>query len=76
MAGFLGYESWPRRNSKQWEGKRMEIEVKFIQGAISLAILVFLILCIVIRPFREWLFGPPEIDDSKGGFPWSRRKHR
>jgi hypothetical protein len=53
----------------------MEIEVKFIQGAIILAIIAFLVLCVAIRPLREWLFGPPDIDDSKG-FPWSRKKPR
>jgi hypothetical protein len=56
----------------QWEGK---MEVKYIQGAIILAVIAFLILCIAIRPLREWLFGPTEIGDGKG-FPWSRHKHR
>jgi hypothetical protein len=51
------------------------MEVKFIQGAIILAVLVFLILCLAIKPLREWLFGPPEVDDTKG-FPWSRGKRR
>lgn len=51
------------------------MEVKYIQGAISLTIFVFLVLCIVIRPLRRWLFGSPEIDD-KQGFPWARKKHR
>jgi hypothetical protein len=51
------------------------MEVKFIQGTVCLAIIVFLIVCIAIGPLREWLFGLPEIDDSKG-FPWSRRKNR
>jgi hypothetical protein len=51
------------------------MEVKYVQGAISIAIIAFLILCIAIRPLREWLFGSPEIDDSKG-FPWSRHKNR
>jgi hypothetical protein len=63
----------PRFNKGKREGKQME--VKFIQGAIILAILAFLILCITIRPLREWLFGSPKIDDSKG-FPWSRKKHQ
>ena len=51
------------------------MEVKYIQGAISLAILVFLVLCIAIRPLRRWLFGSPDIDDGKG-FSLSRKKHR
>jgi hypothetical protein len=51
------------------------VDVKFIQGAIILAVLVFLFLCVAIRPLREWLFGPPDIDGGKG-FPYSRRKHR
>ena len=51
------------------------MEAKHIQSAISLAILAFLILCVVIRPLRRWLFGSPEIDDRQG-FPLSRRKHR
>jgi hypothetical protein len=49
--------------------------VKVIQGAIILAILALVILCITIRSLREWLFGIPELDDSKG-FPWSRKKTR
>jgi hypothetical protein len=56
-------------------GEQMGIEVKYIQSTIILAILTFVILCVVIRPIREWLFGLPDIDDSKG-FPWSRRKYR
>jgi hypothetical protein len=51
------------------------MDVKYVQGAIILVIIAVLILCAAIRPIREWLFGPPEIDDSKG-FPWSRHKHR
>jgi hypothetical protein len=51
------------------------MEVRFIQGAIILSILAFLILCIAIKPLREWLFGLPEIDDSKG-FPHSRGNHK
>jgi hypothetical protein len=54
---------------------RENVEVKYIQGTIIIAILAFFILCLAIRPIREWLFGPPDIDDSKG-FPWSRKKHR
>jgi hypothetical protein len=52
------------------------MEVKYVQGAISIAILAFLVLCIAIKPLREWLFGPPEIDDDSKGFPWSRNKHQ
>jgi hypothetical protein len=51
------------------------MEVRFIQGAIIFAILVFVILCVVIRPFREWIFGPPVVDDRQG-FPWSRGKRQ
>jgi hypothetical protein len=51
------------------------MEVRFLQGTIILAILAFFFLCVAVRPLREWLFGPPEIDDS-AGFPWSRRKYR
>jgi hypothetical protein len=51
------------------------MEVRFIQGAIISAILAVLILCIAIRPLREWLFGSPDIDDRQG-FPWSRKKYR
>jgi hypothetical protein len=51
------------------------MEVKFIQGAISFAIIAVLIVCIAIRPLREWLFGPPEIEDSQG-FPYSRGKQK
>jgi hypothetical protein len=54
----------------------MKVEVILpVQGAIILAMLAFLFLCIVIKPLREWLFGPPDIDDSKG-FPYSRKKYK
>jgi hypothetical protein len=61
-----------RKDGQFWD---KEMEVNFIQDTIILAILAFLILCITIRPLREWLFGSPEIDASKG-FPWSRKKHQ
>jgi hypothetical protein len=51
------------------------MEIKYIQGAITLAVIILMILCAVIRPIREWLFGPPEIDD-RAGFPWTRKKYR
>jgi hypothetical protein len=51
------------------------MEVRFIQGAVIIAIFAFLILCIAIRPLREWLFGPPATGSGKG-FPYSRKKHR
>jgi hypothetical protein len=51
------------------------MEAKFIQNAITLILLAFLVLCIVIMPLREWLFGRPNVDDRQG-FPWSRGKHR
>jgi hypothetical protein len=51
------------------------MEVKYIQGAIILAALGCLVLCIAIKPLRWWLFGSPDIDDTKG-FPHSRRTHR
>jgi hypothetical protein len=62
-----------RAGNKTREEKQMA--VRFIQGTIIIAILAFLILCVAIRPLREWLFGFPGIDDSKG-FPWSRKKHQ
>jgi hypothetical protein len=80
--GFGRHPIWPsgsqaimpcQGRNKIREGN--QVEVRFIQGAVIIAILAFLILCIAIRPFREWLFGPPAIDDSKG-FPYSRGKHR
>jgi hypothetical protein len=37
------------------------MELKYIQGAIVIAVLAFSISCIAIRALREWLIGPPDI---------------
>jgi hypothetical protein len=51
------------------------MEIKCVQAAIMLALLVFVLVCVAVRPLRRWLFGSPEIDGSKG-FPYSRGKRR
>jgi hypothetical protein len=65
---------WAERNLNPLGTGEKQVEVKFIQGAVMLAILAALILYIAIRPLREWLLGPPDIDDRQG-FPWSRKNH-
>jgi hypothetical protein len=47
--------------------------MNFIQAIAIAAVFVFVVLCIAVRPFREWLFGQ-EIG-ARRGFPRSRRKH-
>jgi hypothetical protein len=63
--------AWEEHNFQE----EKQVEIKYIQSAISIAVIAFLILCIAITPIREWFFGPPAIDDSKG-FPWARNKHQ
>jgi hypothetical protein len=46
-----------------------------IQTVIVITVCVSFLAATAIRPIRDWLFGPPELDDRKG-FPYSRNKRR
>jgi hypothetical protein len=49
------------------------MEIRIIQGVTILGIIIVSLLIMVIKPVRDWFFGPPEIDDRRG-FPYSRKK--
>jgi hypothetical protein len=65
--GKLSQAIYPRLN------KGRESEVEFMRDAIIVAIVAFLILRVVTKRVREWLFGRPGIDEGKG-FPYSRKR--
>jgi hypothetical protein len=46
-----------------------------VQNVIAIALCAIFLVAVAIKPIRDWFFGPPEIDDSKG-FPYSRNKNK